>query len=148
MNKPKLLIVTGMSGAGKTQAMQCLEDLGYYCIDNLPPELISKFAELVSQSTGKVDKIALVIDIRGGSFFEKVYDVLEDLDNQGLHYEIVFLEASDETLVRRYKESRRRHPLGEKGEILEVIQQEREFLRELRGRANKIIDTSGIGTQQ
>ncbi len=148
MSSPRLLIVTGMSGAGKTQAVQSLEDLGYFCVDNLPPALIPKFAELVSQSNGKVDKVALVVDIRGGAFFNQVMEFLNDLSKQGYRYEILFLEASDETLVRRYKESRRRHPLDAHGEVLEVIREERELLREIRGRANKIIDTSDLSNSQ
>lgn len=148
MSSPKLLFVTGMSGAGKTQAVQSLEDLGYFCVDNLPPTLIPKFAELVSQSNGKVDKVALVVDIRGGEFFHQVIEVMNDLSAQGYRYEILFLEASDETLVRRYKESRRRHPLDNHGEVLEVIRQERELLREIRGRANKVIDTSNESNSQ
>ena len=148
MTSPRLLIVTGMSGAGKTQAVQSLEDLGYFCVDNLPPALITKFAELVSQSSGKVEKVALVVDIRGGDFFHQAIEVLNDLTEQGYRYEILFLEASDEALVRRYKESRRRHPLDNHGEVLEVIRQERELLREIRGRATKIIDTSTVTNSQ
>ncbi|GAB6179413.1 RNase adapter RapZ [Desulfotomaculum defluvii] len=148
MTSPRLLIVTGMSGAGKTQAVQSLEDLGYFCVDNLPPALISKFAELVSQSNGKVEKVALVVDIRGGDFFHQVIEVLNDLTEQGYRYEILFLEASDEALVRRYKESRRRHPLDNHGEVLQVIRKERELLREIRGRATKIIDTSTVSNNQ
>lgn len=148
MSGPELLFVTGMSGAGKTQAVQSLEDLGYFCVDNLPPALIPKFAELVSQSNGRVDKVAMVVDIRGGEFFHEVIEVMNDLSKQGYRYEILFLEASNETLVRRYKESRRRHPLDTHGEVLEVIQQERELLREIRGRANKIIDTSNLSNNQ
>ncbi|MEG6523036.1 RNase adapter RapZ [Desulfotomaculum sp. 1211_IL3151] len=148
MTSPRLLIVTGMSGAGKTQAVQSLEDLGYFCVDNLPPALITKFAELVSQSSGKVEKVALVVDIRGGDFFHQAIEVLTELTEQGYWYEILFLEASDEALVRRYKESRRRHPLDTQGEVLEVIRQERELLREIRGRATKIIDTSTVTNSQ
>ncbi|CCO07573.1 RNase adapter RapZ [Desulforamulus hydrothermalis] len=148
MAEPGLLIVTGMSGAGKTQAVQSLEDLGYFCVDNLPPALIPKFAELVSQSGGKIDKVALVVDIRGGAFFSQATEVLHDLSRQGYRYEILFLEASDETLVRRYKESRRRHPLDTQGQVLEVIREERKLLREIRGRANKIIDTSNLSNNQ
>ncbi|MDO7787922.1 RNase adapter RapZ [Desulforamulus aquiferis] len=148
MAGPRLLIVTGMSGAGKTQAVQSLEDLGYFCVDNLPPALIPKFAELLSQANGKVDRVALVVDIRGGAFFNQVIEVLNDLTQQGYKYEILFLEASNETLVRRYKESRRRHPLDNHGEVLQVIQEERELLREIRGRANNIIETSSLTNSQ
>ncbi len=144
MAAPKLVIVTGLSGAGKTQALRSLEDLGFFCVDNLPPALIPKFAELCAQAASKINKIALVVDIRGGEFFSTLFEVLSDLDDQGIQYEILFLEASDETLVRRFKESRRRHPLSTYGEVLEVIRKERSLLQDLRGRANKIIDTSNI----
>lgn len=137
-----------MSGAGKTQAMRSLEDLGFFCVDNLPPTLMPKFAELCAQAASKINKIALAVDIRGGEFFNTLFEVLSEIDDQGIGYEILFLEASDETLVRRYKESRRRHPLSSHGEVLEVIREERNRLRELRGRANKIIDTSNMTVQQ
>lgn len=145
---PKLVIVTGLSGAGKSQAVRCLEDLGFFCVDNLPPALIPKFAELCAQAASRINKIALVVDIRGGEFFDTLFAVLADLDERGLGYEILFLEASNETLVRRFKESRRRHPLSVHGEVLEGIQEERSRLQELKGRANKIIDTSDMTVQQ
>lgn len=145
---PKLVIVTGLSGAGKSQAVRCLEDLGFFCVDNLPPALIPKFAELCAQAASRINKIALVVDIRGGEFFDTLFAVLADLDERGLGYEILFLEASNETLVRRFKESRRRHPLSIHGEVLEGIQEERSRLQELKGRANKIIDTSDMTVQQ
>lgn len=148
MIMPKLVIVTGLSGAGKTQAMRCLEDLGFFCVDNLPPALIPKFSELCAQAASKINKIALAVDIRGGEFFDTLFEVLSEIDMQGIQYEILFLEASDETLVRRYKESRRRHPLSSHGESLEVIREERNRLQDLRGRANKIIDTSNMAVQQ
>lgn len=148
MKDIKFVIVTGLSGAGKTQAIQCLEDLGFFCVDNLPPSLIPKFAELCAQSDGKINKIALVVDIRGGGFFDAVYESLENLRAAGIKWEILFLEASDETLVRRYKESRRRHPLSDHGRILEGIHEERERLEELKGKANKIIDTSDLANKQ
>lgn len=141
----RILIVSGLSGAGKTTAVRSLEDLGYFVVDNLPPTLILKFAELCEQS--EVTKIALVVDIRGGKFFASVFDALRDLDNKGIKYEILFLEASDEVLVRRYKASRRRHPLSG-GEVLEDIREERFRLKELRGRANKVIDTSNLSERQ
>ncbi len=148
MPTPKLVVVTGLSGAGKTQALHSLEDLGYYCIDNLPPALILKFADLCAQAANRINKIALGVDIRGGEFFHALFEVLHELDSLGIRYEILFLEASDETLVRRFKESRRRHPLSAYGEVLEVIRQERSLLEELRGRANKIINTSGLAPKQ
>ncbi|MGI6225825.1 MAG: RNase adapter RapZ, partial [Peptococcales bacterium] len=140
----RFLIITGLSGAGKTQAVRSLEDLGYFCVDNLPPALIPKFAELCTQSKGKVNKVALVIDIRGGQFFDDLFVALEDLKAMGIHYEILFLEAANEILVNRYKETRRRHPLSDGEGIMEGIKLERERLQELRGRANKIIDTSEL----
>ncbi|MCG9967580.1 RNase adapter RapZ [Pelotomaculum terephthalicicum JT] len=137
-----------MSGAGKTQALHSLEDLGFFCVDNLPPALIPKFAELCAQAANKINKIALVVDIRGGEFFDTFFEVLSDLDAKDIRCEILFLEASNETLVRRFKESRRRHPLSTYGEVLEGIQEERSRLEDLRGRANKIIDTSNMAVQQ
>lgn len=148
MKDIKFVIVTGLSGAGKTQAIWCLEDLGFFCVDNLPPTLIPKFADLCAQSEGKINKIALVIDIRGGGFFNAVYGSLESLEEAGIKYEILFLEASDETLVRRFKESRRPHPLSPHGSILEGIREERTRLNELKGQAHKIIDTSNLTTKQ
>jgi UPF0042 nucleotide-binding protein len=140
----KLLIITGMSGAGKSQAIQSMEDLGFFCVDNLPPILIPKFAELCLQSEGKINKIALVVDIRGGEFFNDLFEALEEVKNLGIYFEILFLEASDEVLVKRFKETRRRHPLGTDGGVYEGISLERERLGDLRGRADKIIDTSNL----
>lgn len=108
----ELKIVTGMSGAGKTNMVQVLEDMGYYCVDNLPPNLFSKFVELIAQAQPEYERVALVADVRGGRFFADVYDVLQDLKNKGVGFEIIFLEAADEVLVRRFKETRRRHPLS------------------------------------
>lgn len=144
----KLLVITGLSGAGKTQALQCLEDHGYFCIDNLPPAFIVKFVELCAQSQGKVNRAAIVCDLRGGEFFASLTEALKDLEREGFLYEILFLEASDEVLVRRYKESRRRHPQSPQGRILDGITEERKLLSELRGKAHKIIDTSNLLSQQ
>jgi UPF0042 nucleotide-binding protein len=148
MKDIRFVIVTGLSGAGKTQAIRGLEDLGFFCVDNLPPTLIPKFAELCAQSEGRVNKIALVVDIRGGGFFDAVYESLNSLKALGIKCEILFLEASDETLVRRFKESRRRHPLSDKGSTLEGIIKERARLEELKGEAHKIIDTSNLTNKQ
>jgi len=148
MKDIRFVIVTGLSGAGKTQAIRGLEDLGFFCVDNLPPTLIPKFAELCAQSEGKVNKIALVVDIRGGGFFDSVYESLESLKDLGIKCEILYLEASDETLVRRFKESRRRHPLSDKGSTLEGIIKERARLEGLKGEAHKIIDTSNLTNKQ
>lgn len=139
-----MIIITGLSGAGKTQALRCLEDLGYFCVDNLPPLLIPRFAKLFEHRGPEVEKIALVMDIRGGRFFEGLTEALDYLDTAGFAYDLLFLEASDEALVRRYKETRRRHPLSEEGRIMEGIIEERKRVEELRGRAGKIIDTSEL----
>jgi len=150
MNKKDLhlVVITGLSGAGRTQAMQSLEDQGFFCVDNLPPTFIVKFAELCAQSQGKVVKAAIVCDLRGGAFFDTLQEALVNLRHAGYQHEILFLEASDETLVRRYKESRRRHPLSPEGSVLDGIQAERQQLEELRGQAHKIIDTSALTAQQ
>ena len=140
----KMVIVTGLSGAGKSLALHCLEDLGYFCIDNLPPDLIPKFAELCTHSANEINKVALVVDIRGGEFFDNFFTVFAELEQKELKCEILFLEATNEALVRRFKESRRRHPLSDHGEVLAGIQKERSRMQELRGRANKIIDTTDV----
>ncbi|HHV71794.1 MAG TPA: RNase adapter RapZ [Clostridia bacterium] len=140
----KFVIITGLSGAGKTQAIRCFEDLGFFCVDNLPPTLIPKFADLCRQLEGKIQNIALVIDIRGVQFFGQLFEVLKDLKQMGYKYEILFLEASDNVLIRRFKESRRRHPLAPQGRILEGIKIERARLWELREHADHIIDTSNL----
>jgi UPF0042 nucleotide-binding protein len=146
MEDVRLVIITGMSGAGKTQVVRAMEDLGYFCVDNLPPMLIPKFAELCAQSAGRVNKIGLVVDIRGREFFDTLVQTLEELEKQGYRYEMLFLEASDETLIRRYKESRRRHPMAPHGRISEGITRERERIDHVRGRATQIIDTSELAT--
>ena len=138
----RFVIVTGLSGAGKTQATRSLEDLGYFCVDNLPPTLISKFAEACMQSGGNIEKVALVIDIRGGVFFDDFFDTLNYLKRNEFKYEILFLDASDEVLIKRFKETRRSHPLSPDGRVLTGITQEREKLREIKNIADIIIDTS------
>ena len=114
----KAIIITGLSGAGKTQAMDCLEDMGYYCIDNMPPALIKSFIDLTASGKG-IDKAAFVIDVRGGKLFEDLKDSLEELRRDGIEFKILYLEASDRTLIRRYNESRRSHPLSEGGTVSE-----------------------------
>lgn len=141
----KLVIITGMSGAGKTIAVQSLEDLGFFCVDNLPPVLIPKFAELIEQSNGKIGKVALVIDLRGREFFEKLSEAIAFMENhESINCEILFLDAKDEVLVRRYKESRRRHPLSQHSMPLEGISAERTLLEDLKGKASLVIDTSDM----
>ncbi|MEJ6952320.1 RNase adapter RapZ [Natronospora cellulosivora (SeqCode)] len=142
----EFLIITGMSGAGKSVALDFFEDMGYFCIDNLPPAFINKFAELCCHS--ELKKIAIVIDIRGREFFNALFSELSLMEKEGLNYEILFLEASDEALIRRFKETRRKHPLDKEGRILEAILKERRLLEEIRGKANKIIDTSKISQKE
>lgn len=143
--KAKLVIITGMSGAGKTIAVQSLEDLGFFCVDNLPPVLIPKFAELIEQSNGKIGKVALVIDLRGREFFTALSESLSYVkDHFTIGYEILFLDATDSVLVQRYKESRRRHPLAPEGLPLEGIKMERRMLEDLKGWATQVIDTSSL----
>ncbi|MBS4021827.1 MAG: RNase adapter RapZ [Dethiobacter sp.] len=137
-----------MSGAGKSQAVHSFEDLGYFCIDNLPPLLIPKFAELAAQSGGKINRIALVSDIRGGEFFASLSESLLELEEAGLDYEVLFLEADDDILIRRFKETRRRHPLASHGSITEGINEERRLLSAIRAKSDKVIDTSELTPQQ
>lgn len=144
----KFLIVTGLSGAGKSQSIKFLEDLGYFCVDNLPPALIGRFAELCSESRDKIDKAAIVIDIRVGEFFDQLPDSLERLKESGHTYDILFLEASDETLIKRYKSSRRMHPLSASGRIIKGIKAERRKLQELKSKANNIIDTTNMSPSE
>lgn len=140
----KFLIVTGLSGAGKSLSVKCLEDLGYFCVDNLPPALIVKFAELYSQSKSSTEKIAIVIDIRGGKFFDKLQSSLEELKTAGFEYQILFLEASDDALIKRFKASRRQHPLAADGRIIRGIKAERKKLEYIKLKASFIIDTSSM----
>lgn len=141
----ELVIITGMSGAGKTVAMQSFEDLGFYCIDNLPPELLVTFLDLMMKSENKMRRIAAVMDTRGGDLFDSLIGALDDMiQMEGVSTKLLFLEADDETLVRRYKESRRSHPLAEGGLLLSGIRKERTLLSELRGRARSIYNTSEL----
>lgn len=135
-----LVLITGLSGAGKTVAIHAFEDMGYYCVDNLPPQLLPKFVELCDQST-RINQAALVVDVRGGHFFDQLEDYLTDLHHP---VQILFLEAKMEHLVRRFKESRRTHPLSPQGSIQEGIEQEIERLKPMRRRADVVLDTSEI----
>lgn len=148
MEDVRFVIITGLSGAGKSLAVRCLEDMGFFCVDNLPPALIPKFAELCRQSGGKLNRIALVVDIRGGDFFNSTVEALEEIEREGVPYQILFLEASDETLVRRFKETRRRHPLAPQGRIVEGLAEERRRLEALRGKAHYILDTTTLSPQE
>ncbi len=144
----KLIIVTGLSGAGKTQAVKAFEDIGDYCVDNMPPELMPKFAEIYHKSADVNDCAVLVCDLRGGSMFDKLSEGLDEMAELGYEYEVLFLDASDEALIRRYKETRREHPLSSGGRIIDGIKKEREILSEIKNKANKIIDTSTLSASQ
>ncbi len=144
----ELVIITGMSGAGKTVAIQSFEDMGYFCIDNMPPNLVPKFWELVKE-TGKLTKIALVVDLRSRSFFEEIQRMLIDIENTSfIDTRILFLDSSDSELVSRYKETRRTHPLAMDGLITEGIRKERAILEDLKTQASIVIDTTSLTPRQ
>jgi len=143
----KFVIVTGMSGAGKTTVLKFFEDINYFCADNLPPALLLKFAELFKQG-GEIDKVALGIDIRGGRLFTDLFEGLAQLTEHGYEYEILFLDASDKSLIKRFKETRRSHPISRDGSIEEGIIKERELLKDVKKKATYIIDTSNILTRE
>jgi len=147
-NDLQLIFVTGLSGAGKTQAIRCLEDLGFFCVDNLPPLLIPNLLEEVKKGGDHIEKIALVIDIRGGKLFHGLDNAFAYLDEKGLKYKILFLDASDDALVRRFKETRRGHPLARADGVIEGIIKERKMLSHLKSRAEIVIDTSDLSTSQ
>lgn len=149
-NEMQFIIVTGMSGSGKSTAVNVLEDIGYYCIDNMPPELISKFADICAQSDGKIDKVAFVVDVRGGDLFLKLQDTVSSLKSEHINLKILFLDSSDDVIVRRYKETRRKHPLDEVsyGNIRKAIATEREILIPIKAAADYYIDTSITSTSQ
>jgi len=140
-DKMQVVLITGLSGAGKSHALKCFEDLGYYCVDNMPPTLLPKFTDLFLQSENK--KVALVCDMRGAAFFEDLFEALQELEKCQIDYEILYLVAEDNVLIRRFKETRRRHPLGNFS-LPEAIKKEREALSELRGKASREIDTSNL----
>ncbi len=144
----RLVIVTGMSGAGKTSALKMLEDLGFYCVDNLPIPLMEAFVELVMQKPAAHEEVALGIDIRSGEELPQLEQVLENWKAQQVPYEILFLDSSDATLVKRYKETRRSHPLAGKGRVDSGIQLEREKLAFIKQQANVILDTSSLLTRE
>ena len=144
MAKARFLIITGMSGAGKSLVLRVLEDLDFFCIDNLPPTLITKFADLYQHIEGKIKNVALVVDIRVGSFFKEFTQVLSDLKQQGFEYELLFLDCSDEKLIQRFKATRRRHPLANEDRISHGIKAEREMLSKAHDFATSIIDTTNL----
>ncbi len=139
-----LVVITGFSGAGKSTAMNVFEDAGYFCVDNLPPEMIRSLVELFVHEGSKVERAAVVSDVRGGVYFEALQAVVDDLDALGLTHHVLFLEAAEQTLVTRYKETRRRHPLAPDGSVAAGVASERALLEPLRGRADLVIDTTGM----
>jgi RNase adapter protein RapZ len=139
-----LVIITGFSGAGKSTAMNVFEDAGYFCVDNLPPEMIRSLVELFVHKGSKVERAAVVSDVRGGVYFEALRAVVDDLDALGLSHHVLFLEAAEQTLVTRYKETRRRHPLAPEGSVAAGVAAERALLEPLRGRADMVIDTTSM----
>jgi UPF0042 nucleotide-binding protein len=139
-----LVVITGFSGAGKSTAMNVFEDAGYFCVDNLPPEMIRSLVELFVHKGSKVERAAVVSDVRGGVYFEALRAVVDDLDALGLRHHVVFLEASEQTLVTRYKETRRRHPLAPDGSVTAGVAAERQMLAPLRERADLVIDTTAM----
>ena len=143
----KFVIITGMSGAGKSQAIRIFEDIGYYCIDNMPPQLISKVAEVVSQSDSGLNKLAFAIDTRSGSMFSELCSNIDEFESTNGKCEILFLDADSQELVKRYKESRRSHPLSSTS-VLEGIETERELVKDIRSRSSYIVDTSNMRPKQ
>ena len=146
----EMLIITGMSGAGKSRMIDTLEDIGFYCVDNMPPMLISKFAELASQSENNINKMAVVVDARSGRLFQEFYREMDLLVERGIEHKLLFLDCSNDVLMRRYKETRRKHPLFDEGtpSIEQAIQKEREMLRPARERADYVIDTTHLAPIQ
>lgn len=140
----EVVIVTGLSGAGKSQGIICLEDLGYYCVDNMPPALIQSFLKLAINENSSIEKVAFVIDIRGGNFFADIKKSLDEMKQSEVDYKVLFLEASDEVLIRRFKETRRVHPLSTSGSAIDGLKKERILLDEIREIADYVIDTSNM----
>ncbi|MFW6149652.1 MAG: RNase adapter RapZ [Atribacterota bacterium] len=147
-NRNRFVIITGLSGAGKSVAIKCFEDLDFFCVDNIPPQLIPKFSEMCLKSQGKLSKIAFVVDIRGEIFFQELDQSLKELESMNIYPEILFLDARDEVIVRRFSETRRKHPLHFSQSTLENIHQERKKLKGLKSKATMTIDTSHLGPKQ
>lgn len=144
----RFVIITGISGAGKSYTMKYLEDLGYFCVDNLPPALIPKFAEICSQSASTLKQIAMVIDIRGGELLKEFFPNVNHLKKIGIPYEILFLDATDEVLIKRFKESRRLHPISKGRRIMTGLMEERKILKNIKDSSHYILDTSNLSIKQ
>src|SRR3989475_4406173 len=142
------VVITGLSGAGKSFAIKCFEDMGFFCVDNLPTTLIPTFADLIMRSEQPIQRVALGVDVREGAYLSRLLDTIRELRLRGHAVEVLFLEAGDEALVRRYHETRRRHPLAGEGSVLDGIRAERQALAHLREVAGRIIDTSGLTVHQ
>lgn len=143
-----LVIISGLSGSGKSTAVKVLEDLGYYCVDNIPPTLLPTFIELCENSDKGINKVALVIDIREGVFFDSAPTVIKEFKEKGYPVDVIFLDSSDQTLIKRYKETRRKHPLSDDGNILAGITKEREMLKDIKELSNYEIDTSELNVHE
>lgn len=143
-HRVEMVVITGYSGAGKSEAIAAFEDGGYFCVDNLPPRMIESLGELFRHPGSGVEKAAVVTDVRGGEYFEDLLAVIGEIDGDGLDVKVVFLEADEEVLLHRYKETRRRHPLAREGRIVDGIREERELLSPLRARADVVIDTTDL----
>ncbi len=148
LNDLHLTIITGLSGAGKSQAVATFEDMGFFCIDNLPPQMLAGVFELFSLEGSRVDRLAVVFDVRGAEYFDELVEILDDLAERGAHCRILFLEASDEALVARYQSTRRPHPVAHEGPLLAGIQEERRLLMPLRDRADVVVDTTELNVHE
>lgn len=145
----EFIIVSGLSGAGKSTVMSILEDIGFFCVDNLPPALIPKFAELCQAGTGAYERVAMVCDIRGGQTFDGLFEALDDLKEMRMDYQILFVEADTETIIKRYKETRRAHPLmGGDVTLPEAVELERSAMEPVRERAAYVLDTTALSTKK
>ena len=144
----RFVIVTGMSGAGKSSALKMLEDVGYFCVDNLPVALLDKFAEMLLDKTAKIENAALGIDIRNGEGIGELEQKLKEIKEAGIKYEILYLNASNRILLKRYKETRRNHPLSRDGRVEDGIAKEREIMKFLQEKADYVIDTSQLLTKE
>jgi UPF0042 nucleotide-binding protein len=144
----RFVVITGMSGAGKSLVVKQLEDLGYYCVDNMPPALMPKFFEIIHKSESKIRKAAMVIDIRGGALFDELLPIIEFIKKSGFPIELLFLEAKDETLIKRFKETRRSHPLSRTATIRKGLDDERKILEKVKEHATFILDTTVLSTKQ
>ncbi len=144
----RFVIVTGMSGGGKRTALKMLEDAGFYCVDNLPVPLIEKFVELIATPNSEINKVALGLDVRADQPFEEVWKTLENLKKNGYLYEILFMDASEQVLLKRYKESRRMHPLSPEGRVEDGIHKERDILKTVKEHADYVLDTSNVLTRE